>query len=157
MVVNCYYCGFGAVHSIMFKNDNNVIFNSGVRNMQLNSNITCNYNYESVAFYFLADYIKKFFNENPRTKRIVLFTAIDSFVISNAMNNPNNASEAYLSELYHNKQLLFDARGDEVLSAMSNPVARTFFTNKKNGEDVKFGKKDDFFADMYGDRYGIYS
>lgn len=158
MTVNCYYVGFGAVHSIEFLNKDDTIYRSGTVDQRLSSNVTNAYTYENVAFYFIAKYLKTFFKKYPNTKKITVFTSIDNKTINKMIDNPSTDAEKELSSMYKNKSIVFDCRGDARLMPAAKNVAYTYFNLKKNNNEIKFnGNNADPFVDVFGDRYNIYN
>jgi hypothetical protein len=158
MNANCYFCNFGAVHNLKFNTDTSELWNSEVRSPALNENIRSTYNFENISFYFLAYYIKSFFEKYSNYKKLIIYTAIDSVVLNKMIVSPANDSEKYLADMVNNKRIAFSGKGDEVLSLMAKKVAYKYFQEKRDGTAVKFIKTEiDPFTDMFSDRYGVYN
>lgn len=157
MTVNCYYAGFGAVHSIEFFKKDELIWRSGTINQRLTSDITNKYTYENVQFYFLANYIAAFFKKYSDVKKVNIYTSNDMFTINDIVKNPHNESERYLSQMFQDRKITFDIRGDAALYNASKNVFYAYYDLKERGEAILFdNKSDDPFDDMNGDRYNIY-
>lgn len=157
MTIDCYYAGFGAVHSIEFKNKTEIVWRSGTINQRLTSAVSDKYTYENVSFYFLAIYVNKFFQKYSDTKKMHIHTSMDISMINKAMKTPENESEQVLANLYKEKKIIFDTHSDAALLQASKNVAYAYFDLKKENKDIKFGNGNvDPFADMNGDRYNVY-
>ena len=158
MTVNCYYAGFGAVHSIEFAKKDELIWRSGTINQRLTAEISNKYTYENVQFYFLANYIAAFFKKHGDVKKINIYTSNDMATINDMIKNPHNESEKYLSQMVNEKKITFDIHGDALLYKASQNVFYAYFDLKSQNKTIKFGNGcHDPFDDMCGDRYNIYN
>lgn len=158
MLVHCHYVGFGNVYSIEFATRTETLYKSNIVTRHINAETIATYTFENVAFYMLMNHIKAFLNQYDNVHKMIVYTAIESSVINEAMKNPKTEAEVYLAELYANRLIDFDTRGDAKMASSARFVAQKYRELKKNGQDVKFGSvKANPFDDIFADRYNVYN
>ena len=158
MLVNCYYVGFGNIYNVEFCSKTETLYKSGITVKNIDAETIQNYTFENASFYMLMHHVQAFLRKNTNVHKMIIYTAMDSSVINEAMKHPKTAAEVYFSELYANKQIDFDTRGDAHMARSARFVAQKYIELKKAGQETKFGTvSNNPFDDIFADRYNVYN